>query len=962
MKSIFKQAVAVALLLSAPLVVTAAAAKPAPPPPGVERTAPWNAETSDLEPDKSVIYGRLPNGLIYAIRPNNRPQNRVIIRMALDFGSAAEADDEQGLAHFIEHMAFNGSTNVPEGEMVKMLERLGLAFGADTNASTGYTQTTYKLNLPRADMSLIERALFLMRETASEVTFDPGAVKRERGVVVAEMRQREGFGFQARRARNNFLYPDSYFSTRYAIGKRGVIDEASAAKMRALYDKWYRPDRARIVIVGPVDPVAMEKMIAAKFSNWQNNAPPLGKIDQCRFDDRRVRAAAQFTHPKLTESVTIMQLVADKPRRDTFNRALLQLKMQIAGAIIAGRMARLSRGQDIPYLGSKLIFEPSFCDRYARIGFAVSGKDGSSEALLPIVEQKIRQAAEHGFTAQEVAEQIRRRETAFANAAKGADTRRSAAFANALVGLGDNVLNDPKYLQLVWLSAKPFMTADAISAEFARWHGRLDRPLIFGQAKTASDPGKLLTSYTDSLKVAVAAPEERSQKDFAYTDFGAVGKVAENSLIADLGIRTIRFSNNVLLNIKKTNFEDNRIRFSIRIAGGELAFGKDNAALSSLMNSAFISGGLEAHDLDELRSIFAGTTVQSNLWIRDEYFGGGGSVSPADLEKQMQLLAAYITHPGYRNEALRLYRRPLEERYARLDATPGTALNIAYNRILTGNDPRFSLASLETAKALDFDQLKMALGNMLLENRLEIALVGDLDEDAAIAAVAKTFGALPKRKIDADPRTDARKTEWSADMRAFEILHKGEKDQLSWRRTWTTADGKDQKLDFTMDLLARVISIRLLDELREKLGASYGGRASSYMSDVYPGRGTFSISTSGDPKDLTAIEQAVDLIVVEITAAPVDTDLFERAKKPRLESYRDWRQHNGTWIGVASRAQTRGDRLARFRSGEDVFKSITRGDVHKAAIRFLKDRKSYIFHAVPAEQIASGESEAAKAP
>ena len=160
------------------------------PPAGAQRTKPWNAETSDLESDASIIYGRLSNGLRYAIRPNQRPQNQVLVRMAIDFGSAAEAEDEQGLAHFIEHMAFNGSTNVSEGEMIKILERLGLSFGADTNASTGYTQTQYKLDLPKSDPRLIERALFLMRETAREVSFNPAAVERERGIILAERRER----------------------------------------------------------------------------------------------------------------------------------------------------------------------------------------------------------------------------------------------------------------------------------------------------------------------------------------------------------------------------------------------------------------------------------------------------------------------------------------------------------------------------------------------------------------------------------------------------------------------------------------------------------------------------------------------------------------------------------------------------------------------------------------------------
>ena len=932
------------LAFSAPVFATG---KHPAPPAGAQRTAPWNAETSDLKPDQSVIYGKLPNGLIYAIRPNKRPQNQVLVRMALDFGSAAEADDEQGLAHFIEHMAFNGTTNVPEGEMVKMLERLGLAFGADTNASTGFTQTTYKLNLPRPDLQLIDKAFFLMRETASEITFDAGAVDRERGVVIAEMRQRENYSYQARRARSSFLYPGSYFSNRYPIGKKSVLENAEAVKMKALYAKWYRPDRTRIVVVGPVDPAAIEKMIVEKFSSWKNDGPPLADFDTCGFNTNRSSAASQFTHPKLVERIGIVQILPDKIRPDNFSRALLESKIRIAGAIIRERINRKRRKEDIPLLGAGLGFSLGLCDNLATVGLNMTVKDGASEQMLPVIEQTIRQAAQYGFTAKEISEQVKRLDANYINAANGAATRPSRAFAGALVGLGDNVLNDPADLQLLWLSIKPLLTSEAINSEFANWYDKLDRPLLFFQAKKAGDPDKLLSIFNESRKLAVKPPVKRHAKEFAYTDFGKAGEIAKDSRIDDLGIRTVRFKNNVLLNIKKTAFEDDRIRFSIRIAGGELSFGKDKAALTSLMNGTYISGGLEAHDYDELRSVLAGKTVRASLSASDEFFRGSGTIASADLETQLQLLAAYTAYPGYREEALRLYRRPLEERYARFDSTPGTALNIAYNRILTDNDPRFSLPPLETVKAHNLDQLKAILGNSLSKNRLEIGLVGDLDEEEAIAFVAKTFGALPQRSATADDYDAARQTKWSASTGIHEIPHKGEANQLSWRRAWPTTDGKDHKLDMTMDLLARVVRIRLLDELREKLGASYGGSASAYMSDIYPGRGTFSVSTSGDPKDLAAIEDTVEAIIAEMVTAPADDDLFERARKPVLESYLDWRKNNRTWIGLAALAQTRPDRLDRFRSSEAVFKSISAADIHQAAIRFLKNKDSYIFRSLP---------------
>ncbi len=949
-----KTAIAVLALLLGGGMATASSA-----PSGAERTAPWNAETSDLEPDASIIYGRLPNGLRYAIRPNQRPQNQVIVRMAIDFGSAAEAEDEQGLAHFIEHMAFNGTTNVPEGEMVKMLERLGLSFGADTNASTGFTQTQYKLDLPRADPALIERALFLMRETASELLFEPKAVDAERGVVIAEKRERENFNFQSARTASNLFYPDTFYSTRYPIGQQKVLETAPTERLKALYRKFYRPDRTQIIIVGPVDPVAIERQIVAKFSDWQNGGPPLGDIDQCTIDTGRKAEASSFTHPEIGEAIAVQQLIPDRARPDTVERAMLQLKMQIASAIVSQRMSRRSRENDVPFLGGGLTFAIGFCDKYARIGFSASGKDGSWREVLPFAEQIVRQASEYGFSETEIAEQLRRLDSAYENAAKSEATKSSGAIANDLVGLNDDVLNSAGYRQILWRQLRPFMTKAAIDGEFAKWFGQLDEPLMFLTSKQANDieTKKIVEAYRASRALAVAAPTARDEKAFAYTDFGAPGVVVEDRQIADLGIRTLRFANGVLLNLKKTDFEDNRIRYSLRIDGGELHFGKANAPLARLMAGAYVSGGLEAHDIEDLRSLLAGTTVSASFAVADDYFGAYGAVAPADLERQLQVMTAYTRYPAYSDNALRLFRRPLPELYSRLDATPGSALGVGSVKIMTDNDPRFALAPLETMQAIDFTMLKSVLGQALATNRLEIGLVGDIDEDAAISAVARTFGALPERKMAGNDYD--RQTDWAATSGIFDIPHQGEANQLSWRRVWPTTDDSNQKQAQTMDLLARMVTLRLTDELREKLGATYGGGASSSMSGVYPGRGSFSIATTADPKDLSAIEAAVDGIVAELVAAPADADLFERARKPVLERYTDWRKRNDTWIGLASEAQTNPERLDRFRRSEDLFKSITAKDVWEQAKIWLSKPSQFTFRALPAEVIAAKSGSAA---
>lgn len=925
------------------------------PVPGAQRTAPWNAETSDLEPDTSIIYGQLPNGLRYAIRPNQRPQNQVIVRMAVDFGSAAESDDEQGLAHFIEHMAFNGTTNVPEGEMVKMLERLGLSFGADTNASTGYTQTQYKLDLPRADSALLERALFLMRETASEILFNDSAVDRERGVVIAEKRERENFGFQSARAANDLFYPKTYFATRYPIGQQNILETAPADRMRALYRKWYRPDRIRIIVVGPVDVTKVEKEIFRKFADWTNPGSALPEFDSCTLDTNRSATADMFVHPKIGEAISIQQFFPDRKRPDTIERGLIELKMQIASSIIVQRMSRRSRENDVPFLSGGTSFGIGFCDTYARVGFSASGKDGSWRELLPFAEQIVRQATLYGFSETEISEQLKRFDASYENASKSEATKPSVAIANELTAVDDDVLNSAAYRQLLWRQLRPFMTKSAIDAEFAAWFGRLNKPLLFLTTKSNAGFNKedLLRQFSASRQTEIAPPTDRETQEFAYTNFGAPATVVSDQRIEDLGIRTLRFSNGVLLNIKKTDFEDNRIRYSLRIDGGELHFGKDSAPLAALMSGAYISGGLEAHDIEDLRSLLAGTTVSTGFTVSDDYFGSSGAIAPTDLERQLQVMAAYIKFPAYSENALRLFRRPLPELYARLDATPGSVMGTSTPKIMTDDDPRFSIAPLKTMQSVDFAMLRTALDDALLKNRLEIALVGDVDEDAAIASVARTFGALPSRSTEAIYTGKERETAWSNARGVYNLPHKGEANQMSWRRIWPTTDDSDQKVSQGMDLLARIVTILLTDELREKLGATYGGGASSFMSNVYPGRGTFAIATSGDPKDLPAIEAAVDAIIVELQTAPVNKDLFERARKPVLESYIDWKKQNGSWIGITAVAQSNPARLDRFRNSEELFKTITADDIWQLAKKWLEPKTAFTFRAVPDELVNS---------
>lgn len=927
-----------AVLLAAPL-------------PAQQRTAPWHSDTSDVPADPGIVYGRLANGTRYAIRVNDTPKEQVVVRMRVEFGSAGEAANEQGLAHFIEHMAFNGTTNVPEGEMVKRLERLGLAFGAHTNAQTGYTTTTYSLDLPQPRAELIDAALFLMRETASEIAFDAKAVDAERGVVLDERRQRENFAFQSHRARDAFLYPGTYIAERYPIGTVDVLKSAPAERMKALYKKWYTPDRTTLVVVGPVDPAEIERKLIAAFGSWQATGAALGEIDRCTIDPGRPAKAVAFAHPEMVETVGLSQFWPAPKRTDSIATRRARRVEALASALINRRLQRAARATDAPFLSASVGAQDNVCEMARSSAIAVSAKDGRWREALTAVERDVRATALFGVSQAELDEQLRIATRSAENADKSWSTVPSVIHANVLLAAADADGNVPLTAATalgLWRDTAKGLTLAEVNREIARSYGALDRPLMFvtGKALPADAPAQALASLAASRAVAVARPSAQAGASFAYTEFGRSGLVVADRTVADLGIRTLTFANGVRLNLKPTEFETNIARWSLRIDGGMQALPAKDAAYATLMSAAFRTGGLVAHDYDTLQSLFSGSTASPGITAATDHYGGAGSVASEDLLDQMRLLAAYATAPGYRAEALAQFRRPLPEAFARLHATPGSALGVEMSRILAPGDPRFAFPEQAAMEALDFEQLRALISPALASGAIEIGLVGDFDEAEAIAAVAATLGALPKRALANQARDEVR--DWPVKPAIFTIAHRGEPDQLAWSRLWPTTDDKDQKLTLTMEVLSQIFQLRLTDELREKLGATYGSSADSEMSPHWRGWGSFSVSAAGDVARLDEIEAAVERITAELRDEPVDADLFARAREPTLKAYATRLTKNGTWTAIVDEAQSRPDRLERFRKAEAVYRAITPAEVQAAARRFLTPTRAYTFRAVPA--------------
>ena len=896
----------------------------------------WAFLTSDIAADPAFRFSRLPNGMRYVIRRNATPKGTALVRMDIAAASLDESDAERGFAHFVEHMAFNGSTRVPEGEMVRLLERNGLAFGADTNASTGFEQTLYTLDLPRADPALLDTALMLMRETASELTFAPEAVARERGVVLAELRDRNSYQLRNLEDQLAFAYPGARYAARLPIGTPATLNAATADTLKAFWRREYVSAHTTLIVVGDFDAATVEAAITAKFSDWRP-VPAAPQPDAGPVDPKSKGRADVYVDPALSERVTASRNGPWLDEPDSAAQRRENLLRQIGYAIVNRRLLRTTRQANPPFRGAGLGTSDVF-EAGRTTNLVVDTVDGKWRRGLIAAARDYQRALARGFTAAEVAEQVAIIRTSARNEVASANTRSNGALVGAVLALIRNELvpSTPQ-ASLARLEAFiPEITPERVLAALKREAVTLDDPLLRFQGRTQPAGGAtaIRAAWDEAMRRPLGETTAATAQGFGYTEFGPPGTVASDTREAALGIREVRFANGVRLNLKRTDLEAGRVQVQLSLDGGELLDTR-TAPLTTEMSATLPGGGLGKHSQDELQSLLAGRTVGAGFSPTPETFVASAQTTPADLELQLQLLAAFVTDPGYRPEGEVQYRLSINNFFAQLRATPGAALSNRIGGILSDDDPRFTLQPQGAYRDLTFARLKADLADRLAKGAIEIGIVGDIDEDAAIALVGKTFGALAPREADFRPYTENRVRKFTADRTPKIIRHTGPKDQAIVQLTWPTRDARDPVADLTLDLLQRVVQLELTETLREKLGKAYSPGARSNTTFTWPNYGTFSISASVDVHEVATTRVAMLETVAELRDKPITPDLLLRARQPVLESYDNALKSNRGWLSLVDRAQTEADRIDRFVKFRERLAALTAADVEAAARRYL---------------------------
>lgn len=957
-------ALAAALSLALPAFAQAPTPRPAPAQAQPFKLAPgeWPQSKSDLKADPDIRFGALPNGMRYAIRRQTIPPKQAAIRLWFDTGSLMETDAQQGLAHFLEHMAFNGSKGVKEGEMIKILERLGLAFGADTNASTSFDETIYKLDLPRTDDETVDTSLMLMREAAGELTIDQAAVDRERGIVLSEERARDTPGYRLLKERFAFLMPGQRVPTRYPIGEVEVLKTAPAGQLRDYYQRWYRPERAVLVVVGDFDVAAMEAKVRARFSDWKAQGPAGVEPDLGPVRPRKTEAKV-VVEPGAPLNMQVSWVKPPEKRPDTAATRREELVERLGFSVLNRRFSALARSADPPFIAAGS-YAGDTLDSQETTTIAVSAEPNRWRQALAAVEREQRRVAQFGVRQDELDREIEEMRAMLKAAVAGAATRRPADLAGEIVGaLGEDlvVTSPAEDLALFEAAVKGLKAAEVSAALKTAFEG--GGPLVFVATPQpiAGAEQTVLAALEASRQVAVTPPAAPAQIAWPYEAFGAPGKVVERREVADLGTTFVRFENGVRLSVKPTGFRDDEVLVRVNVGDGMLDLPKDRQSMSWAA-SAFLEGGLKKISNEDMERVLASKVYGTSFSVGDDAFVLSGGTRTDDLPTQLQVLAAYVSEPGWRAEAfqrLKAAGRTIHDQY---EATTSGVLQRDLGGLLHSGDPRWTFPTREEIAGAELQQLQAQIAPHLANDPIEVVIVGDVTVDKAIETVAATFGALPRRP-EPKPVTDAqRQVRFPAAPEAPVVLtHKGRADQSIGYIGWPTTDfwENPQRARETA-VLGEVMRLRLMEELRETQGSTYSPSLGYNHSLVWTGWGYMAASVEVPPEKLPEFFADVQKIAADLKAKPISDDELARAKKPRLEGFQRARVTNQYWLGQLGGAQADPRRLDMIRELIPGTEKVTAADVQRAAQTFLREERAYRLMVRPQAQMASTAAPASK--
>jgi zinc protease len=759
-------------------------------------------------------------------------------------------------------------------------------------------------------------------------------------VILGEERARASASQRAFDAIVAAQFPGQKFPTRSPIGLVDVIKTAPASRLVEFYHDFYRPEYATLIVVGDIDPDQIEAKIKAKFSDWVGK--PQSDNALTDFGVYKPKGLGSLTYgEKGLRSATFLSWAKpwkDEPetKQKDYDDTISDLGLTILGE----RFHRAAALEGTAFQSANVAKRD--IDKTAKTyNLTIVPKLHQDRAALTQALTMFRQYLTYGVTQDELDVALAAHETQMRNAVSTAKTRPNTNLTRLILSTlsDDAVFTAPAGDYAYFEQIKPRLTLNEINAKI-KAIDLGDGPMIIREGETVSDfDGPALeATYKAVMAEPVAPPVAAVRKTWPYTQFGEAGKVVDRQEIADLGVTRVTFANGVTLTVKPTKFAEDQVQIAVRYAGGDLTLApKDVLTKQTAERIGLASGGLGKLTSDELHDALAGKSYAMSFVFGEGADEFGGLTTPADLPTQMQVLMAFATDPGFRPSAMEKFKAGLPNFYIALNASPTSVFASKGMAYLHSDDPRFVIPDQAAFMGVKNDEVRTFVKHTLDTAPIEITMVGDVAIDEAIKQVSQTFATLPTRPAHVTPLPHADEVRFPTTPPLHKVFtHTGRPDQNLSVVAWPTHDFYANTAEsYGLDLLGSVMTLRLLDEVREKQGATYSAGAGEHSSLVFKGYGFFmataTVATDGDAK----FYESVSKIVEDLKTKPISDDEMIRARKPILEHEENSRKTNGFWLALLDGSVQTPAQLDTIRHRTAQLMAVTPADLQRLANTYL---------------------------
>jgi len=898
--------------------------------------------------DSEVLHGVLPNGLSYYIRANEKPENRVELRLALRVGSVQETDEEQGLAHFIEHMNFNGTEHFGPGELVKYLESIGARFGADSNAYTSFDETVYFLQVPTDKEGTLDQGLLILSDWAGRATLLGEEIDKERGVVADELRGSKGAGKRLRDKQLPIIWKGSQYAKRLPIGKEEVIMKASHDTVRGFYGKWYRPENIAVVIVGTIDPKQMEAKVKELFGSLPTT-PEAGRIPVASFSvpphDETLYTIESDSELR-SSSVSISYKHPDGPAR-TGRESREQLVDSLAGYLLTLRLSERSQSADPPFLSAGAGMGGGFKTSKS-FGLNARARDGEIPRATAALMEELERARAHGFVGAELdrvkALVLNSSESAF----KESDQRRSRQHAGAMVRsfLSTEPLTSAEYDFEYAKAVVPGIGIDEVNASLLRY----TRPTSRVVAVRAPEKEGAVPSLA-AMETAIDSAVGKSVEAYVDTMAGkqlmekapAPGRILSKHRIPELGVTEIVLSNDITVIVKPTDFRNDQILMRGFKHDGVAWLSSADEENGWRADTVAAESGLAEFKAPELRKLMTEKLASAGVGIGRFLLSASGSSTPEDIETMFQLLHLRFTQPAFHQDAFdRVVDRETESLRNTLNS-PNGVYGREWSKVAYDGHEMYAPTTMADLEGLDLETMKRLYGRFFDDaSGWTFVIVGNFDMEQHLPLLETYVASLPserkgqRRKLASRNRPDYGDLAVQMPMgQTTKMVAKGIEDQARTSYMVWTPYGLDPderaKLGYVTDLL----QIRLRERLREERGDTYGVGVGISSLAPFPGYGRMTVSWGSSPAARTSmVSDVIDEIKKLKKKGPTGEELHT-LKEMRFSSLEERRQEHGFWLGSLGSSYRYARDPRRVLDAEMRIHGMSSKDIRDTARKYL---------------------------